>query len=408
MGRIIRRDILDEIKKWIKNKEIIAIRGPRQSGKTTLLGQIKKDLLKNKDVHYISFEDNFEKEKFEKNPKDYVSYMTEGQKFSYLFFDEVQYIRDAGKLLKLVYDSFKDIKIIVTGSSTLDLNELGSYLVGRVLLFELYPFSFNEFLAARDERLRKFYEKNKISLADEKAQKKSLIFLDNLNKLLKEYLTYGGYPAVVLEEEIDKKKFLLKNLVQTYIEKDIVKLYGLKYKQKIIDLVRYLSSLNGAMVNYNDICSSVSLYDKELKEIISILEQTYVIKAIRPFHKNLTTELRKNPKIYFIDTGLRNIMVDRFVFNDDEQGILLENCLLKRLISCKLNYWRTTAKAEVDFVVDESIPIESKSNIKITKSFRSFIKSYNPKKAFIINLNTLDEKMIDRTKVMIAPFVLFL
>jgi len=131
------------------------------------------------------------------------------------------------------------------------------------------------------------------------------------------------------------------------------------------------------MIKYNELSSEISLYDKKVKEILSILEETYVIKLIRPFHKNLTTELKKNPKIYFIDTGLRNAITGRFEFSNDEYGKLLENYLLNKFKDEKINYWRTTAKAEVDFIINETIPIESKITPKITRSFRSYIDNKN-------------------------------
>lgn len=410
MEKIITRDIEQQIIKWLNSKEIIAIRGPRQCGKTTFLNKImqilKERKVDQKNIHYTSFEDDFEKEKFEKNPKDYISFNLNKKGKNFLLLDEVQYIKNAGKLLKLVYDSIQNIKIIITGSSTLDLNEIGSYLVGRVLLFEMYPFSFNEFLHAKNEKLYNYYNSKRVQFSDIKIKKEKIIFLDELNKLLKEYIAFGGYPAVVLEEDYEKKKFLLKNLFQTYIEKDIVKVYGSKYKQRISDLIKYLASLNAAIINYNDISSAISLYDKEVKEILSILEETYIIKSIRPFHKNLTTELRKNPKIYFIDTGLRNIITGRFDFSNEEYGKLLENYLLNKLKEEKVNYWRTTAKAEVDFIINEKTPVESKITPKITRSFRSFINTYKPKTAFLINMESFDLHKINNTKIFIIPFVL--
>ena len=325
----IKREIEKEVFKWIDSKEIIALRGTRQCGKTTFLNKIIETLIQKKvpkdRIHFVSFEDDFEKEKFEKNPKEYVKYyLKEDNKKHFFLFDEIQYIKNAGKILKLVYDEIKNIKIIITGSSTLDLNEIGSYLVGRVLLFEMYPFSFSEFLEAKNENLYAHYKSKKIKLNDNKIKLNESIYINELNNLLKEYITFGGYPRVVLEKDEEKKKVLLKNLFLTYIEKDIVKIYGSRYRQRIADLIKHLSAINTNILNYNDIAQTIGLYDKEIKEILYILEETYVIKLIKPFHKNLATELKKNPKVYFIDTGLRNFMSGRFDFSDEEYGKLLE------------------------------------------------------------------------------------
>lgn len=410
MEKIIPRDIEPNILKWLNNKEVIAIRGPRQCGKTTFLNRIMKVLLEKKiskkNIHYISFEDDFEIEKFERNPIDYISFSINNDGKNFFLLDEVQYIRNAGKLLKLIYDSIPNIKIIITGSCTLNLNEIGSFLVGRVLLFEMYPFSFNEFLYAKNKKMHKYYNSKRVCLVDNKVKIENLIFIDELNDLLKEYITFGGYPAVVLENDFEKKKILLRNLFQTYIEKDIVKVYGSKYNQRISDMIKYLSSLNADMINYNEISSVISLYDKEVKEILSILEQTYIIKLIRPFHKNLTTELRKNPKIYFIDIGLRNIITGLFDFSDKEYGKLLENYLLNIFKDEKVNYWRTTAKAEVDFIINEKIPLESKTIPKITRSFRSFINNYQPKNAFIVNKKKFEKHKVNKVKIYFVPYVI--
>ncbi len=411
MEGLVIRDIEQSILPWLYSKEIIAIRGPRQSGKTTYLKRITEILQEKKinqeQIHFISFEDDIEKEKFEKNPKAYIQYfLSNDTKKHFFLLDEVQYIKHAGKLLKLVYDIIENIKIIITGSSTLDLNEISSYLVGRVLLFEMYPFSFSEFLKTKDEKIKNYYSSNQINLKKPMLKKEKLLFLKELHAYLEEYITYGGYPTIVLEKDIEKKKILLKNLFLTYIEKDIVKVYGLHHKQRVSDLIKHLASINTGIVNYNELAASIGLYDKEIKEILSILENTYVIQLIKPFHKNLTTELRKNPKIYFIDTGLRNFITGRFEFSEDEKGKLLENYVLGRLHENKVNYWRTAAKAEVDFIINETIPLEVKITPKITRSFRSFIDSYNPDIAFLTSKESYEKRKLNQTTIFIVPLAL--
>ena len=122
MKHFIERDIEKDILKWLHSKEIIAIRGPRQSGKTTLLQKIifnlKKKISK-KRIHFVSFEDDFERDKFEKDPREYFDFFIgEDREKHYFFLDEVQYAKTAGKLLKLIYDSKENVKIIITGSTT--------------------------------------------------------------------------------------------------------------------------------------------------------------------------------------------------------------------------------------------------------------------------------------------------
>ncbi len=407
----IKREIEKDVMPWLNSKEVIAIRGTRQCGKTTFLKRISEVLFTRKvskeKIHLISFEDDFEKENFEKNPIEYIRYyLNKDNTKHYFLLDEVQYIKNAGRLIKLLYDNFDNIKMIITGSSTLDLNEIGSYLVGRVLLFEMYPFSFSEFLEAKDKKLYGYYKNKKIEFKNKKIRLEVPIYMDKFNKKLLEYIKFGGYPAIILEDNYEKKKILLKNLFLTYIERDIVKIYGSRYRQRISELIKYLSTINGSIINYNEIAGAIGLYDKEIKEILHILEETYIIKLIKPFHKNLTTELKKNPKVYFIDTGLRNFMAGRFDFSEEEYGKLLENYVFLKIKQEKINYWRTTAKAEVDFILNEKIPIEVKTNLKITRSFRSFLSSYNPDMAFLVNMNTIKKIKINKTNVFAVPFCL--
>ena len=406
----IKREIEKNLEQWLDSREILTIRGARQSGKTTLLMRIK-DILKNKGVdeeriHYISFEDDIIRIKFEENVKEFIEVHMTSKEKHYFLLDEVQYVKDAGKKLKLIFDSFNNAKLIVTGSSSFDLTNLGSYLVGRVIFFDLYPFSFLEFLKSKDEKYVNLYKKLKIDFKKEITLKKT-VFLDELNKFLHEYLTYGSYPRVVLEKDLDKKKELLKNLFITYVEKDIVGMYGLKYREKVVKLLKAIAYCSGDVVNYETLSNNSELKYHDVREILPLLEDSFVIFIVKPFHKNLMNELRKNPKIYFMDYGIRNYLLEKFeniVFDK-----LYENFVhneFKRFYDVK--YWRTTAKTEVDFVLmnkNKTIPIEVKIKPKITRSFRSFIQHYNPDKALILNLNMLDKKNIDSCNVFMLPFV---
>ncbi|NOX71906.1 MAG: DUF4143 domain-containing protein [Candidatus Micrarchaeota archaeon] len=166
----------------------------------------------------------------------------------------------------------------------------------------------------------------------------------------------------------------------------------------------------GNVVNYQTLSDISGLSYKEVRKLLPLLEDSYVLSLVRPFYKNLLNELRKNPKIYFIDYGLRNLMADNFEnpFFDALYENFIYNMLMQKF---DVKYWRTAAKTEVDFVVlseNDSIPVEVKTTPKITRSFRSFISHYKPKKAFIANLNVVDIKKIDDIDVIMAPFVYFI
>lgn len=406
----IKREIEPEVEKWLDSREIIAIRGPRQSGKTTLLKRLES-ILKAKGVveervHYISLEDDLTRMKFEEDPKEFVEFHMVSKGRHYFLFDEVQYVKDAGKKLKAVFDFFSNAKLIISGSSSFDLTSLGSYLVGRIVFFNLYPFSFLEFLRVKGEKYEKLHEKLSISLGKKDLKVGETVFLNDLNKFLHEYLTFGSYPRIVLEGSRDKKKELLKNLFTTYVEKDIVALYGIRHREKAVKLLKAASSILGSVISYETLSENSGLKYHEVREILPLLEDSFVIFVVKPFYKNLLNEIRKNPKIYFVDFGVRNHLAENF--ENPEFAPLYENFVhneLKRRYQVK--YWRTTAKTEVDFIVEykkEIMPVEVKIKPKITRSFRSFIESYKPKKALVLNLNAVDKTRIDNCNVSIVPF----
>jgi len=418
---IFPREILTYLTKWLNRKEAYAIKGPRQSGKTTIL-KILQEKLKKENVIFLNFEDPDILEAFETNPKEYIkSYIVNPDKH-YFLMDEYHYVKNSGKTLKLLYDTFENAKFIVTGSSSLELSDaMAKFLVGRVFFFELFQFSFHEFLTAKNPRLANVYkEKNSqikefiINGTTPPPQKD--IFQKEFTPLLNEYLTFGGYPAVIKAEDNETKKTILKNIYDTYVSKDIIQFLKISNPTKYRCITRTLAALTGNLMNYNELSSQCQSYYKETKQTIATLSETYIIKLIQPFHRNPITELKKNPKVYFLDTGLRNHMISNFnpLTKRVDSGAIIENHVLLSLRNSfpdkTINYWRTIAKAEVDFILrlnDELIPIEAKYRTfqkpKISRSLRSFIKTYKPQKALIITKNFWSHQKIENTTVTFAP-----
>jgi len=415
------RDMLDDLTKWLDRREAYAIKGPRQSGKTTIL-KILQEKLKGKNVVFLNFEDPDIIEAFETNPKEYVkSFMVNKGKY-YFLMDEYHYVKNPGKNLKLLYDTFEKAKFIVTGSSSLELSDaMAKFLVGRVFFFELLPFNFHEFLTVKNPRLADVYkEKNnqvkKFLLDGAIPSIGKDIFRKEFMPLLNEYLTFGGYPAVIKAEDFETKRTIIKNIYDTYVSKDIIGFLKVSDAFKYRCVVKTLATLTGKLLNYNELSSTCQSYYKETKRMISILSETYIIQLIQPFYKNPKTELKKNPKIYFLDLGLRNYIINNFNLLEKRTdiGALIENfvllCLKNTFPDKTINYWRTTAKAEVDFILrldDELIPIEAKYQTfqkpKISRSLRSFIKTYRPQRALIITKNLWGYKKIGNSTIMFVP-----
>ncbi|MGM5488944.1 MAG: ATP-binding protein [Nanobdellota archaeon] len=386
----IRRDLEKRIEAFMGEPEIIAVTGPRQCGKTTL---VKHLLSKKKNVNQISFDNQKILELFEEDIDSFIDIHVKG--YAILFIDEVQYARDSGKKLKYIYDNHHT-KIIISGSSVSELSISSlKFLVGRIIIFNLYPFSFAEFLRAKDPRVSEIFEKGRPALP--------------LNTYLEEFIIYGGYPRVVLAKTNDMKKVILENIYSTYLLKEIREIMELSHERELVKLLKALSLQTGNMVVFDTLSQATGFNYQQLQKYLGILEKTFVCKHIQPFYTNKMTELVKTQKIFFFDTGFRNIILG----TSELSGNLYENLIFSELVKKNrgVKYWRTKAKAEVDFIVDDKIPIELKSKItreSITKSFRSFIEKYQPSEGYVLSTDYESTTQIKETKVQFLSYPSFL
>jgi uncharacterized protein len=185
--------------------------------------------------------------------------------------------------------------------------------------------------------------------------------------------------------------------------------------QELEKLGKLLAGQIGNIIKYQELSGSSGLTHKELKKHLNILEKTYIISLVSPFFTNKRTELVKNPKVYFEDLGLRNFSLTDFRFPDfrNDTGCLVENHsfnLLKMFFGSNVKYWRTKAKAEVDFVIEKEqavFPIEIKYTSKRTvgKSLYSFIEKFNPPTALVLTKDYISEEMIKNTKIKFIPII---
>lgn len=391
----IKRELEGKIEKYMKTKEIIAVVGTRQCGKTTMINQILKDKDK---VNKVSFDDVKILQLFENDIDSFIEIHLKGYKC--LFIDEVQYSKDSGKKLKYIYDTQKT-KIIISGSSAADLSiQSLKHLVGRIFIFELFPFSFNEVLRAKDARLAGLYNSKKYGGE----------ILLQLNKYLKEFILYGGYPRVVLAKDTEEKKTVLKNIYSTYLLKEIKEILSLSNNYRLIDLMKGLSLQIGNLINYHELSNISGFSFNDLKKYIHILEETYICRRLTPLHTNKRTELLKIPKVYFFDGGFRNICIDNFSNERTDKGAIYENFIFSELVKkdYSLRFWQAKSGAEVDFIVTENTPLEVKSTLsqeKVTRSFHSFVSRYKPKKGYIVSLEYEGSKKIAGCNVSFIPFV---
>ncbi|MFB6181945.1 MAG: ATP-binding protein [Candidatus Magasanikbacteria bacterium] len=436
MSKIIPRAKQEKIMDWMDRSEFIAIKGPRQAGKTTLLKDIIKDKLINergideKAVDVINFENRNLVDNFEDEPLNFIKTRLSDQPGkNYILIDEYQYVDDGGQKLKLIYDELhEDVKIIITGSNSLELtDESARYMVGRMFSLYLSPLTFKEFLFSKNDNVVRNFDmknekiKNFFFEEDSVEIEQKQDTYPKIENFFEEYAVFGAYPAVVTAQKEETKQDILQQIVNTYIEKDIIRLLKQGEVKKFRKLLKLVSVQTGNLLNYEQITSNLDIHFKKVKKLLSLMEETFLIKRIKPLHENMTTELKKQPKVYFLDMGLRNFLTSNFNDLDlrTDKGEIVKSMILSDIYynqkdKADIFYWRTKAGAEVDFIIrkgSDLYPIEVKykkmKNLNITKSVLSFIKNYDPERFLILTRGSWGQREVEGTKVLFAPIWYF-
>jgi predicted AAA+ superfamily ATPase len=400
----IKRKILSQINNFLNYKEAIVIYGARQVGKTTIMKMLIKELkttnkIPEEALFYIDLED-LEMLELCNQGVDYLiryieartSYNSNSSAVSsnsqgkiYLFIDEIQYLNDASNFIKLMVDNHSNrFKLIVSGSSVLDIkSKIKQSLVGRIVTFEVLGLDFEEFLWFK----KKKYHLDKVADTEKKTQKE-------LKQLFEEFIIFGAYPRVALISNLNNKKYYLKELIQTYIKKDIRDIGKIRNIMKFNNFLRILADQAGNLINIDELASSIGIARETVYDYLFLLESTYIARRVPPFFKNLRSELTKMPKIYFEDTGILNYLKYTDIV-EKVSGELFENCIyaeLRKTVGLDiLRYWRTQSKQEIDFVIQHRKQVFTLEVKKIysgqkTTSLDYFSQKYPNSKSFIITL----------------------
>lgn len=402
------RDILKEILIWLDDYQSLILTGSRQVGKTFIMYLIIKHLLdvkkiNPKDIFYIDLENFDNLQMLNQGAKSLINYIEINSKSpakKYVFIDEIQYLDNPSGLIKLLVDEYRGkVKVIASGSSALTIKrKFKDSMAGRKISFEIDSLNFREFLRFKKhgdlaDEIEKF--NNLLKLPSEN---KLAVFQKELLLLFEEFVTYGGYPAIVLEQNTEKRKTLLQNLYGTYIRKDLNVLFDLENINAFNKLLTLLSLQAGNLINLQSTARELGIAHKTAEKYLSILEETFIIKTVRPFYKNKKRELIKMPKVYFLDLGMRNKIINDFRSLNlrVDAGALLENAVYKALRARfknheEIKYWRTKSGNEIDFIIDQNnllvLEIKSKSieKIHIPPAFNIFNEQYHYQKAFLLN-----------------------
>jgi len=408
---VLKRTLLKEIESHLSKKEITIIVGPRQAGKTTLM-LFLEDKLKRKAQRTLFLNLDIEEDRqfFISQSKLISKINLEiGTKNGYVFIDEIQRKEDAGLFLKGLYDRNLPYKFIVSGSGSMELKEkIHESLAGRKQVFELTTLSFDEFVNYKtgykyENTINKFFE----------------LDTDRTSNLLEEYLNFGGYPRVALEEEIKEKRKVIDEIFRSYIDRDIASFLRVEKLEGYSQLIRILSAQTGNMVNYNELSNTLGISMPTIKNYLWYAEKTFIIQKITPYFRNIRKEITKSPVYYFHDIGLRNYAIGMFgmLSQSSDFGFPFENFILNllkekiRFTGANIHFWRTKDGAEVDFIIDyraKQIPVEVKykklSKPETSRSFLSFIKKYAPKNAVVVNLSLNPVEHIGKTTIHFLPF----
>ena len=421
-NKLIYRDILKKVSRWMNEREIIFILGARRVGKTTLLKMLYKDIRVQKIFIDLEFRDNLAL--LNRGIDSFLNYLElhgiDLSKRVFVFIDEIQYLDDPANLLKLIYDHYPNIKVVVSGSSSIHIKKkFTDSLAGRKIIFEITGFNLNEFLRGRNEELYNV-RNNWCSfieiITSKKINPEISAFARRFLPLIEEYIVWGGYPQVVLNRQADKKEEILRDVYQSYISKDIRDIGKIENITGYNNLLVLLASNIGQLVNKGNISRSIGLSIKTIDEYLFLLEHTYIIRMLPPFFRNKQTEIVKQRKVFFKDLGIRNVSIESFQpFNiRTDKGVIVENFVLNQLLNYfppdNIYFWRTKHKAEVDFVIrqgDLLIPVEVKSmtmeSPQYTRSFLSYIEKYKPDVGIIINQNLSKVEKLKNTTVIFLP-----
>lgn len=352
-SKMIKRILEDKIIKRFGTGKAILLIGPRQVGKTTLFYKS----LEGKDYLFLNGDDPTIR-KLLSNPnleqlKNIIG------KYSIVFIDEAQRIENIGITLKLITDQLNSVQLLVSGSSAFELNnQTQEPLTGRKWEYHLYPISWSEF---------------EMEVGYIKAEQQ-----------LELRIIYGMYPEVI--NSPGEEKEVLKQLTDSYLYKDILSYGGIRKPEVLEKLLRALAFQIGSEVSYNELSQLLGIDKKTVATYIDLLCQAFVVYKLPSFSKNFRNEIKTNQKIYFYDTGVRNMIIGNLnsLQNRQDKGNLWENFLITERLKfnayntslAKGYFWRTVSQQEIDYVEEDADTLKGyeikwnpKSKVKIPKKF---------------------------------------
>ena len=358
--KFYQRDLDKKITANLQPNKVIILLGARRTGKTFLLNQIIKR--RSEKYLFLNGEDvstfDLLKRRSIENYKNLL-----GTK-RLLIIDEAQKIPDIGSILKLMIDGISNLKVIVSGSSAFDMmNTLGEPLTGRKYTFHLFPLSVGEIYNNEEETISK-----------------DRLFL---------MLIYGNYPELTTLRDINSKREYLREIINSYLLKDILLFENIKNSTKIFNLLRLIAFQIGGEVSYQELGKQLGMSKNTVEKYLNLLQKVFILFKLGGYSKNLRKEITKNSKWYFYDNGIRNAIVANFlnISVRGDVGQLWENFIIsERMKFIKNNslfantfFWRTYDRQEIDLVEERDgalFAYEFKWKNEKVKKPRAWSKAY--------------------------------
>jgi hypothetical protein len=351
-----RRKLFDKLVAHLAKKEFSIVTGARQTGKSTLLHQLE-EYCKTADFPtvFLNLENKSVLSELNNHPLNLFGFLPTSNQRIIVFIDEIQYLDDPSNFMKLLFDEHvTQLKLVVTGSSAFYLDEkFNDSLAGRKRIFNLLTCNFEEYLELSD----KYHFIDEINRLINQTGAKSTQ-LEYLRIEWENYMIYGGYPAVITEPDKNEKILLLKEIRDSFIKRDILE-SGVSNETAFYQLLRILAEQSGNLVNLNELSSTLRIKNETVANYISVMQKCFHVVLSRPFFRNLRKELIKMPKVYFLDTGLRNCLLNNFqpLSARMDKGELWENQVFRILTDRygmeSVYFWRTSAGNEIDFILPE-------------------------------------------------------
>ncbi|MBI1970269.1 ATP-binding protein [Candidatus Woesearchaeota archaeon] len=339
------RQVLQEISLYSSSRQIIVITGIRRSGKSTVLRQIQQQLIESKvpakNILFLNVEHPLldayrtEVKYLEQAFNEFLSLtLPEGKVFVLL--DEIQFFKHWQVFVKSRYE-LGQVKFFLTGSNSWLLSsEYASLLSGRTIHLELFPFSFKEYLLAKGINTA-----TKLSIATKQSE---------IIQQLPFFLSWGGFPEIVLSSDDATRRELLSNYYQNILLRDIVPRFKIANSREIQELARYLFSSIGKIASYSKLGKAVGISDKTVKEYLHYFSQAYLLFEVNQYFPSLKRQMANPKKIYAGDNGFAEALSFRF---SEDKGRFLENAVFLELKRRKKEVYYSNGKHECDFVVKE-------------------------------------------------------